>query len=173
MSTEYGFSFIRDKCIQCYGCEVACKNWRGVELGVRWRRVQNIWHGRYPKIRNTSSSIACMHCAEPVCEKTCPETAIKKRPEDGIVVVNKNKCIGCKTCLEECPFGSPQFGTDGIMQKCDMCLHDMDHDQVLPPCVETCPTKALQFGKMSIQEKMETEKNLMELCSKDIRVHTA
>jgi Fe-S-cluster-containing dehydrogenase component len=165
MSTEYAFSYIQDKCIQCYGCEVACKSWRDVELGVRWRRVENFWYGRYPKIKNASSSIACMHCAEPACEKACPETAIIKRPEDGIVIVDRNKCIGCKTCLEECPFDAPQFGTDGIMQKCDMCIHFIYHDKVRPPCVETCPTSALQFGRMSIQEKMAIEKAFRRLGS--------
>jgi Fe-S-cluster-containing dehydrogenase component len=163
VSTEYGFFYIQDRCIQCYGCEVACKSWRGAEFGVRWRRVENIWNGCYPRIKNASASIACMHCAEPVCEKVCPEGAIRKRPEDGIVAVDKDKCIGCKTCLEECPFDVPQFGIDGIMQKCDMCAHEIDLDKKAPPCVETCPTIALQLVEMSKQEKIALEKALQKL----------
>ena len=163
MSTEYGFSYIKDKCIQCYGCEVACKSWRGVEFGVRWRRVENIWSGRYPGIKNASASIACMHCAEPECEKACPEGAIKKRQKDGMVAVDRSKCIGCRTCLEECPFDVPQFGIDGTMQKCDMCAHEVDFGKEVPPCVETCPTTALQFIEMSKQEKMALEKATQKL----------
>ena len=126
MSTEYGFSFAKNKCTQCYGCEGACKGWREAELGVRWRRVYNIWSGHYPEVKMASASVACMHCAVPVCVKACPVEAIQKRAEDGIVVVDSGKCIGCKTCSKECPFGAPQFGADGKMQKCDMCRNEID-----------------------------------------------
>jgi anaerobic dimethyl sulfoxide reductase subunit B (iron-sulfur subunit) len=94
MSAEYGFSFAKEKCIQCFGCEVACKSWREGELGVRWRRVYNIWQGRYPKVKNLSASVSCMHCADPACAKACPVQAIQKRAEDGIVIVDREKCIG-------------------------------------------------------------------------------
>ena len=106
MSTQYGFSFAKDRCVQCYGCEVACKSWREGEVGVRWRRVSNIWYGRYPQVRSASVSVSCMHCVDPQCAKTCPVKAITKREEDGIVAVDRDKCIGCKTCLKSCPFWS-------------------------------------------------------------------
>jgi anaerobic dimethyl sulfoxide reductase subunit B (iron-sulfur subunit) len=69
LMSEYGISYIKENCIQCHGCEVACKGWRNVELGVRWRRVENIWQGSYPEVKNISASVACMHCADPVCVK--------------------------------------------------------------------------------------------------------
>ena len=147
MATEYGFTFNNEKCIQCYGCEVACKTSRGLELGVHWRSVKNIWLGRYPEVRNTSASVACMHCAEPVCVDACPVGAIKKRAKDGIVVVDRGKCIGCKTCLEECSYGAPAFGADEKMQKCDLCF-----DRLLKGkktvCVDSCPMFALDSGPM-------------------------
>ena len=163
MSVQYGVSYDNEKCIQCHGCEVACKSWRGLELGVRWRRVNNIWDGRYPNIKSTSVSVACMQCAEPVCVEACPEAALKKRDEDGVVVVDRNKCEGCETCLEECPFGAPQYGADGKMQKCDLCMNDIDFTTEVPPCVETCPTKALVFVKMTKQEKTATEQSVKKL----------
>ena len=126
MSSQYGISFNQDSCIQCHGCEVACKSWRSVELGVAWRRVKHIWEGKYPQLRNTTVSIACMHCENPVCVQACPESAIKKIPENGVVEVDRDKCIGCQTCLEACPFQVPQFGKDGKMQKCDMCINTID-----------------------------------------------
>ena len=89
MSSEYGISFLKEKCVQCHGCEIACKSWRGVASGVRWRRVDNIWHGTYPNVTSMSASIGCMHCADPGCIKVCPEDAIKKRAQDGIVVVDR------------------------------------------------------------------------------------
>jgi|WetSurMetagenome_2_1015567.scaffolds.fasta_scaffold271221_1 anaerobic dimethyl sulfoxide reductase subunit B len=168
MAAEYGFSFIKDKCIQCYGCEVACKSWRNVEFGIRHRRVYNIWSGRYPEVKNSSASVACMHCADPACVKACPVGAIKKRSEDGIVVADKGKCIGCKSCLKACPFGAPQFGSDKKMQKCDMCMSEIDLSKELPPCVETCPTKALLLGKMDEKEKARIEISTRELIGRSL-----
>jgi len=163
MSTQYGFTFAKDRCIQCYGCEVACKTWRGGEFGVRWRRVHNLWQGRYPEVKNLSVSVSCMHCANPECVKVCPVQAIRKRLEDGIVTVDRAKCIGCKSCLKACAFGAPQFGTNGKMQKCDMCLNEADLSKGAPPCVETCPTKALQLGRMEDTEKLGTEQTIQRL----------
>lgn len=163
MSEQYGISYNEENCIQCHGCEVACKSWRNVELGVRWRRIKNIWQGSYPNVKNLTASIACMHCVEPVCVEVCPEGAIKKRDEDGVVVVDRDKCIGCETCLEKCPFDVPAFGVDNKMQKCDMCVNEIDFEIDSPPCVETCPTKALLFVKLDEQEKRVGEEALKTL----------
>jgi anaerobic dimethyl sulfoxide reductase subunit B (iron-sulfur subunit) len=163
MSTEFGFNFNKDRCVQCYGCEVACKSWRSAETGVRWRRVSNIWSGSFPKVKMASASVSCMHCADPDCVATCPVSAIRKRLEDGIVVVDRDKCIGCKTCSHSCPFGAPQFGADKKMQKCDMCVNEVDLSKDMPPCADTCPTKALQLGKMEAKEKTSKEKEIQKL----------
>jgi len=86
-----------------------------------------------------------MHCGKPTCIAACPTGAISKRAEDGIVVVNRDKCIGshgCRDCFSECPYGLPQFGDNGIMQMCDFCT-GMNID---PACAVCCPTEALRFG---------------------------
>ena len=163
MPLEYGISYIKENCIQCYGCEVACKTWRNVELGINWRRVENIWKGQYPQVKSISASVGCMHCVDPVCVEACPEGAISKRIEDGIVLVDRDKCVGCQTCLDVCPFGVPQFGDDGIMQKCDMCVNEIDYKTESPPCVESCSTKALVFGQMTRQEKMSMEASIRQV----------
>jgi Fe-S-cluster-containing dehydrogenase component len=160
MAAEYGISFLKERCIQCHGCEAACKSWRGVESGVKWRRVDNIWHGSYPRVTSTSASIACMHCVEPACVDACPEAAIEKRALDGIVIVDRDVCTGCGVCLDACPFVVPQFGVDGKMQKCDLCIGAIDRDAESPPCVATCPTKALLFGKMKKEEKTAAERSM-------------
>jgi anaerobic dimethyl sulfoxide reductase subunit B (iron-sulfur subunit) len=163
MSEEYGFSYAKENCMQCHACEVACKSWRGVELGVRRRRVEKIWQGSYPDVKNISASISCMHCVEPACIQACPKNAISKRTEDGVVLVDREKCIGCQKCLAACPFSAPAFGVDGKNQKCDMCFNDIDFQAEGPPCVATCPTKALTFGKMDVQVKKAMEESMKQL----------
>ncbi len=160
---QLGFVFVKENCIQCHACEVACKSWRNVELGVKWRRVENIWEGVYPNVICKSASVSCMHCAEPACVEVCPVEAISKRPEDGIVVVDRQKCIGCQTCLDACPFDVPQFGTDEKMQKCDMCVGEQAPKNEAPPCVATCPTEALTIMKVDSQKKKTAEKAMQVL----------
>jgi anaerobic dimethyl sulfoxide reductase subunit B (iron-sulfur subunit) len=109
-----------------------------------------------------------MHCTDPVCVKACPVQAIQKR-EDGIVVGDSNKCIGCKACEKECPFGAPQFGATGKMQKCDMCMNEVDLAKESPPCVETCPTKALQLAKLETKEKQVIEREIQKLIDATLR----
>ena len=159
---QLGFIFIRENCIQCHACEIACKSWRNVELGVKWRRVENIWEGAYPKVKCFSVSVSCMHCIEPACMEACPEDAISKRKEDGIVLVDGEKCVGCRACFEACPFNVPQFGRDAKMQKCNMCM-DQRATGEDPPCVGTCPTGALALIKMDVKEKKEAEKSIATL----------
>jgi anaerobic dimethyl sulfoxide reductase subunit B (iron-sulfur subunit) len=159
---QFGFRFVVEECIQCHGCEVACKSWRGIELGVKWRRVENIWEGRYPDVKCKSVSVSCMHCLEPACMEVCPEEAITKRP-DGIVVVDREMCIGCGACGDACPYDVPRFGSDGVMEKCDMCVAERDSDTDAPPCVATCPTEALALVKMDVAEKATAEKAMLGL----------
>ncbi len=163
MPSEYGFTFTKEKCIQCHGCEVACKSWRDVELGIYYRRVENIWKGQYPETSSFSLSISCLHCVTPACEAICPVKAISKDKEKGIVLVDRETCIGCRECLEACPFDIPQFGEDEKMQKCDMCFQGENADIPFPPCVETCPTEALQLVKINRMEKLENEKLISEM----------
>jgi len=164
---QWGFVFIRENCIQCHGCEVACKTWRSVALSVKWRRVINLWHGDYPDVTSSSASISCLHCVEPPCVEVCPTTAITKRTTDGIVLVDTGLCTCCQLCLDACPYNVPQFGPDGTMQKCDMCYSEKpcgpDNVQKAPPCVSTCPTHALVLRKMTVPQKEEAEQSMKAL----------
>jgi anaerobic dimethyl sulfoxide reductase subunit B (iron-sulfur subunit) len=145
MNKRLGISFDANRCVQCHACEVACKSANDVELGLKWRRVLCVWGGEYPNVTNRSLSLACMHCGNAPCISACPSHAISKRPEDGIVLVDGEKCIGCHTCFDVCPFGVPQYGGDGRMQKCHMCVDRIDRG-LEPACVSTCPSEALHFG---------------------------
>src|SRR5512136_512899 len=152
MSKQYGFYFNADRCVQCHTCEVACKSMRDIEPGIKWRRVVDIWGGVYPNVTRASFALACMHCGKPACIEVCPTGAVSKRGEDGIVVVDREKCEGCRDCFSACPYGVPQFGDNGIMQKCDFCAGTNPK----PACVASCPTEALKSG--TLDELLEMAK---------------
>ncbi len=166
---QWGFRFDPGTCIQCLGCEAACKIWRRTENGIRWRRVINVWHGAYPDVRCTAASLSCQHCAHPACMTVCPAEAITKGP-DGIVSVDREKCIGCRACFDACPYGVPQYGADGLMQKCDLCADEpaMRPDEAGgrphggPPCVASCPTRALTVVEMTAEEKIKSERTILD-----------
>ena len=145
MANQYGFYFDADRCVLCRACEVACKSARSVEPGIKWMRLVEIWAGAYPDVTRDFFALACMHCGKPTCVEACPTGAISKRDADGIVVVDRDKCIGshgCRDCFSACPYGVPQFSGDGIIQMCDFCTGiNMD-----PVCAVCCATEALKFG---------------------------
>jgi anaerobic dimethyl sulfoxide reductase subunit B (iron-sulfur subunit) len=152
MAKQRGFYFDAGRCVQCRACEVACKTVRDLELGMNWMRVVDIWAGVYPDLTRGFFALACMHCAKPACVGACPTGAISKRSEDGIVVVDGDKCNGCRDCFAACPYGVPQFDENGIMQICDFCTGiDME-----PVCAMSCPTEALKFG--TLDELLEMAK---------------
>jgi anaerobic dimethyl sulfoxide reductase subunit B (iron-sulfur subunit) len=151
MSTaQYGFYYDAGRCIGCRACVFACKDWNDNAVGesVYWRHVTTVESGRAPNVRLTNQSIACNHCAKPACVDACPAKAISKRSDDGIVVVDKSKCTGCKTCGEACPYGAPQYGTDGKMQKCDLCLDKIKQGQKTA-CDAACTGDALYAGPLN------------------------
>jgi anaerobic dimethyl sulfoxide reductase subunit B len=158
MSKQYIFYHDAERCIKCFACEVACKQWHGIKAGtIKCRRVEETTSGTFPEVKRTFKSITCMHCVKPRCIEACQQGAISKREEDGIVIVDAVKCNGCRSCFEVCPVGAPQFGEDGIMQKCDMCL-DLIEDGQLPFCVATCPTKALRWGTIEEMSELTSKK---------------
>lgn len=123
---------------------MAYKSVRNIEPGVKWRQVVEIRGGVYPNATTTFLSLACICCGEPACIKGCHTGAISKRAKDGIVVVDKDKCNGCRDCFSVCPYGVPQFGENGIMQMCDFCTGI----NIEPACEACCPTGALKFDNL-------------------------
>ncbi|WP_291329465.1 4Fe-4S dicluster domain-containing protein [Desulfovibrio sp. UCD-KL4C] len=158
---EYIIQFNPELCIQCHGCETACKAWRDLPYGIQFRRVLNLWYGSYPLVKSKSLSLSCLHCTNPECVEACPVEAISKNVENGRVLVDATLCIGCKACAKACPFGVPQFGEDKIMQKCDLCV-DQPMVTSQPPCVATCPGNALTMTKIIPAKKNIYEADILE-----------
>ena len=159
MGRQLGFYLDLDRCVQCHACEVACKAHHNVESGITWRPVAGMWAGHYPDLIYRTISYSCMHCGDPGCMDACPSGAISKREEDGIVVVDRDKCNGCEACAAACPFGVPQFGQDGIMQKCDLCIDRLAQGKQ-PVCIGTCPSEALCFGTLEALSRLASAQQL-------------
>jgi Fe-S-cluster-containing dehydrogenase component len=144
-------------CSGCYSCQVACKDehcdndWTPYakpqpDTGQFWLRVDEKPSGTLPKVRVTYTPTLCNHCERPSCRAACDHAAITKR-EDGLVIIDPEKCVGCGKCAEACPYDAVFQNEDlGISQKCTGCAHLIDNGYKEPRCSEVCPTGALVFG---------------------------
>ncbi|MFW9782121.1 MAG: 4Fe-4S dicluster domain-containing protein, partial [Candidatus Heimdallarchaeota archaeon] len=101
--TQIGIFINQDRCIGCFTCAVACKDWNDIEAGpVNWIRIKTIEMGKFPDPQLAFLPSMCYHCEAPVCVKICPTIAITKRDSDGIVLVDQEKCIGKEECGSKC-----------------------------------------------------------------------
>lgn len=148
-----GFYFDSASCSGCKTCQVACKDKNNLPAGQLWRRVYEVTGGGWKKqgpawvqdVFAYNLSMSCNHCEDPVCVKNCPTRALFKRA-DGIVLINRDVCIGCRYCEWVCPYGAPQYDPQrGVMGKCDLCADYVDAGKN-PSCVDACPARALDFG---------------------------
>lgn len=158
-----------DTCVGCQACATSCKEWNtgghmapltdvapyggGVD-GVWFNRVHSYEHTTEEGGRTVHFPRSCLHCAEPACVTVCPTGASYKRTSDGIVLIDEDKCIGCKLCSWACPYGAREFDTDvGVMKKCTLCVDRIYNDNIaeedrVPACVAACPTSARHFGDL-------------------------
>lgn len=133
-----------NRCMGCRACETACKLENNLPAGPRFTMVTETEVVEEDTDKLKFLPTPCLHCGDAPCVKGCPTGALSKR-EDGIVLVDKKKCIGCHECLWACPFGVPQYGADGRMQKCTLCAHRIDEGD-RPACMRACPAEAILFG---------------------------
>lgn len=145
---QFAFYFDQTRCTGCHTCAVACTDWHDLPAGsVNWRRVITYEEGRFPDVSVSHISFSCNHCQHPPCIESCPENAIHKRPDDGVVLIDEKKCIGCHACEDACPYAAIQFrpGNDSKAEKCTFC-NDRLAGKEPPICVAACPMRALDFG---------------------------
>jgi Fe-S-cluster-containing dehydrogenase component len=163
--TRWGMVIDLDRCVGCNACTVACKIENGTPPDHYWARVDT---------KTTYVPALCNHCADAPCVTVCPTGASHQR-DDGIVLVDQDKCIGCRFCMMACPYanrfylrkGVLEAGyhgertafedakwdafTEGTVTKCTFCAHRVD-DGLEPACVITCPTDARIFGDLEDPE---------------------
>lgn len=166
---RYGLVIDLLRCMGCGACSIACRAERGTPRGVSYNRVKITEIGKYPNAKMKFLPMSCMHCKKPHCKEACPTEATYQR-DDGLVLIDREKCVGCGACVVACPYGSRQLLKEienyyadnyptpyetarrknfkrGTAVKCDFCSERLEKGR-LPACVETCPGLARVFGDL-------------------------
>jgi tetrathionate reductase subunit B len=156
-------------CNGCHNCQIACKDehvandWSPIakpqpDTGQFWNKVISLERGTVPKVQVTYHHTICQHCAEAPCITACTARAIYRR-DDGIVIIDPEKCRGNRLCLEACPYENVIYFNDdlNIAQKCTFCAHLIDRGWTETRCSDACPTGALTVAEEDdplVQEKL-------------------
>ena len=148
-------------CNGCYCCQIACKDehvgndWTPYakpqpDTGQFWIGLTEKVRGHVPQVKVSYLPQMCHHCDDAPCIEQCEAEAIYQR-DDGLVIINPEKCVGCKLCADTCPHDAIFFNEElNLAQKCTGCAHLLDNDPEewsVPRCVDQCPTEALRFGE--------------------------
>ena len=167
MSKQLALVIDLNVCVGCHACVTSCKEWNtsgsagsmpdeqpygSDPSGTFFNRVQTYEVGTFPDCETVHFPKSCLHCEDPPCVPVCPTGASYKREEDGIVLVDYDKCIGCEYCSWACPYGAREIDTrQKVMKKCTLCVdriydEDLPEAERKPACVMACPTSARLFG---------------------------
>ncbi|MGA8490013.1 MAG: 4Fe-4S dicluster domain-containing protein [Terriglobales bacterium] len=144
---RYGFVIDQDRCIGCHACTVACKEEHQVPVGVFRTWVKHIEKGEFPHSSRHFGVMRCNHCDNSPCTEICPTSALYRRA-DGIVDFDNRRCIGCKACMQACPYDALYIDpNNNTAAKCNFCAHRVEMN-LEPACVIVCPTQAILAGDL-------------------------
>lgn len=144
---RYGFVINQETCIGCHACTVACKAENEVPVGGFRTNVKYVEVGKFPAVKRNFLVQRCNHCTNAPCVTICPVNALKKRP-DGIVDIDRDACIGCRACMQACPYDALYLNEDiGAVEKCHYCAHRVEKG-LEPACVTVCPVGAIIPGDL-------------------------
>lgn len=189
MKKRYAMVFDLENCMNCKGCSVSCKNEHELPPGVCFNWVyQEGPIGDYPDLKMYYLPRTCMQCSDPPCAEVCP-TKATYITEEGVVMIDEDRCFGCQYCIWACPYEARFFNPERrIVQKCNMCIHLTAMGKE-PNCVLNCPAKARAFGDLNdpnsdaskllarhqgrifrIREDLGTEPNVYYLLPKGVKL---
>lgn len=144
---QYGFLIDHSRCIGCHACTVACKSENSVPVGNFRTWVKYTEKGVFPDVRRHFAVLRCNHCTNAPCVKICPVKALEKRA-DGIVDIDRDACIGCRACMQACPYDAIYLNEDqGAVEKCHFCAHRVEKG-LEPACAVVCPENAIIAGDL-------------------------
>jgi Fe-S-cluster-containing dehydrogenase component/formate-dependent nitrite reductase membrane component NrfD len=144
---RFGFVIDQTRCIGCHACTVACKEENGVPLGAFRTWVKYVEKGEFPHTRRHFAVLRCNHCDLAPCVTICPTRALYRRA-DGIVDFDPGRCIGCKSCMQACPYDALYIDPDTrTAAKCHFCAHRVERG-LEPACVVVCPERAILAGDL-------------------------
>jgi len=173
MAKQHGILVDIGSCMGCGVCVIACKQENDLPphlddkpgtKGIAWNQVLSIHEGIHPDLSINYLCLHCMHCENPLCVESCPVAGAIYKREDGLVLIDKGKCDGCKDrpegpkCVPACPYGAIQFnGEKGVVEACTLCVHLIDAG-LEPACVRACIGGALTFGDFNDPKSKVSEK---------------
>jgi Fe-S-cluster-containing dehydrogenase component/formate-dependent nitrite reductase membrane component NrfD len=145
---KFGFVIDQNRCIGCHACTVACKEEHDIPVGVFRTWVKYVEKGAFPDTSRHFGVFRCNHCDAAPCVDICPTRALFRRA-DGIVDFDNSRCIGCKSCMQACPYDALYIDPDNnTAAKCNFCAHRVEQD-LNPACVIVCPTQAIIAGDLA------------------------
>lgn len=146
---RYGMLINTKKCVGCYACRVACQMVNGLESDEAFIKFDEMEQGAYPNVYAEVVPVQCMHCEDAPCEAVCP-THATYTTDSGVVLVDEERCIGCKYCMAACPYQVRVHNEKtGTVDKCRFCTVSAETSGTkMCSCVEACLTGARIFGDL-------------------------